>query len=87
MSVTARYGDPSATLDVATEVLRLQLARRSVRRFGARDVTEAELATLVAAAQSAPTSSCTGSATTRPSRTRTSPCTTSSFPRTTPASG
>jgi nitroreductase len=57
MTVVARYGDPSATLDVATEVLRLQLARRSVRRFGARDVTEAELAALVAAAQSAPTSS------------------------------
>jgi nitroreductase len=57
MSVTARYGDPAAKLDVATEVLRLQLARRSVRRFGPRDVTEAELTALIAAAQSAPTSS------------------------------
>src|SRR5262245_20610134 len=57
MTVTARYGDPSAALDVATDVLRLQLARRSVRRFGPRDVTEAELAALIAAAQSAPTSS------------------------------
>jgi nitroreductase len=57
MSVTARYGDPAATLGVATDVLRLQLARRSVRRFGPRDVTEEELTALVAAAQSAPTSS------------------------------
>ncbi|GIE93007.1 NADPH-dependent oxidoreductase [Paractinoplanes rishiriensis] len=57
MSVVARYGDPAASLTVASEVLALQLARRSVRRFGDRPVTEEELAALVAAAQSAPTSS------------------------------
>jgi nitroreductase len=53
----ARYGDPGATLAVLNDVLRLQLARRSVRKFAPRDVTDDELAALVAAAQSAPTSS------------------------------
>ncbi|SDD48283.1 NADPH-dependent oxidoreductase [Glycomyces harbinensis] len=53
----ARYGDADATLDVANDVVRLQLAHRSVRRFTGRDVTDEELAALVAAAQSAPTSS------------------------------
>lgn len=57
MSIAARYGDPAAALDVANDVLDLQLARRSVRRFGPREVTDGELAALVAAAQSAPTSS------------------------------
>jgi nitroreductase len=57
MTAAARYGDPALTLEVATEVLRLQLARRSVRRFGPREVTDHELTALVAAAQSAPTSS------------------------------
>lgn len=57
MSVTARYGDPTATLDALNEVVRLQLARRSVRRFGPRDVTADELTALVAAAQSPLTSS------------------------------
>lgn len=38
-------------------MLDLQLAHRSVRQFGLRDVTDAELDALVAAAQSAPTSS------------------------------
>jgi nitroreductase len=57
MSVTARYGDPTATLGVDNDVLRLQLAHRSVRKFGPREVTDAELTALVAAAQSAPTSS------------------------------
>ncbi|GAA1660197.1 NADPH-dependent oxidoreductase [Glycomyces endophyticus] len=57
MSVTARYGDPAARLDAVNDIVRVQLAHRSVRRFGPRDVTEAELTTLVAAAQSAPTSS------------------------------
>ncbi|GAA4603399.1 nitroreductase [Actinoplanes octamycinicus] len=54
---TARYGDPEARLGVLTDTLRLQLARRSVRRFTGRDVTADELTALVAAAQSAPTSS------------------------------
>jgi nitroreductase len=53
----ARYGDPDARPGTLTEVIELQLARRSVRRFTSRDVTEDELTALVAAAQSAPTSS------------------------------
>jgi nitroreductase len=57
MSVAARYGDPTAALAVGNETLSLQLARRSVRRFGPSDVTDDELTALVAAAQSAPTSS------------------------------
>ncbi|MBF9128754.1 NADPH-dependent oxidoreductase [Plantactinospora sp. S1510] len=57
MSVAARYGDPDATLAVHNDVLNLQLAHRSVRRFGPREVTDDELTALVAAAQSAPTSS------------------------------
>ncbi|WP_436536562.1 NADPH-dependent oxidoreductase [Actinoplanes sp. HUAS TT8] len=52
----ARYGDPDAR-GILTDVIQLQLARRSVRRFTDRDVTEDELTALVAAAQSAPTSS------------------------------
>ncbi|MCK9902806.1 NADPH-dependent oxidoreductase [Parafrankia colletiae] len=57
MPAAARYGDPAATLDVLNDVLRVQLAHRSVRRFGPRDVSDDELAALVAAAQSASTSS------------------------------
>ncbi|WP_018505642.1 nitroreductase family protein [Parafrankia discariae] len=57
MPAAARYGDPAATLDVLNDVLRVQLAHRSVRSFGPRDVGEDELAALVAAAQSASTSS------------------------------
>ncbi|MFC6023686.1 NADPH-dependent oxidoreductase [Plantactinospora solaniradicis] len=57
MSVAARYGDPDATLAVLNDVLSLQLAHRSVRKFGPREVTDDELTALVAAAQSAPTSS------------------------------
>jgi nitroreductase len=52
-----RYGDPETALQVSSAVLELQLAHRSVRQFGPRPVTEDELAALVAAAQSAPTSS------------------------------
>ncbi|WP_432843381.1 NADPH-dependent oxidoreductase [Dactylosporangium sp. CA-092794] len=57
MSAADRYGDPAAALRVANDVLAVQLAHRSVRRFGPRDVTEDELDAIVAAAQSAPTSS------------------------------
>jgi nitroreductase len=57
MSLTARYGDPSAAVAVANEVLAVQFAHRSVRRFGPRDVTDDELTAMVAAAQSAPSSS------------------------------
>ncbi|MDQ7905126.1 nitroreductase family protein [Phytohabitans sp. ZYX-F-186] len=56
MSAAVRYGDPAAVLAALNEVISLQLAHRSVRRFGTRDVTDDELAALVAAAQSAPTS-------------------------------
>ncbi|HEY1821740.1 MAG TPA: NADPH-dependent oxidoreductase [Trebonia sp.] len=52
-----RYGDPETVLKVSSAVLELQLAHRSVRQFGPRPVTDEELAALVAAAQSAPTSS------------------------------
>jgi nitroreductase len=52
-----RYGDPDVALRVSNAVLDLQLAHRSVRKFGPREVTDDELAALVAAAQSAPTSS------------------------------
>lgn len=57
MTAADRYGDPSASLAVGNETLARQLARRSVRRFGPRPVTDDELAALIAAAQSAPTSS------------------------------
>lgn len=57
MTASARYGDPTLDLPVTSDVLALQLSRRSVRKFGPRDVTEGELTALVAAAQSAPTSS------------------------------
>jgi nitroreductase len=57
MPAAARYGDPAATLGVVNDVLSLQLARRSVRQFGPREVTDDELTALVAAAQSAATSS------------------------------
>lgn len=57
MTAAARYGDPDFSLAVSNDIVRVQLAHRSVRKFGDRDVSEDELATLVAAAQSAPTSS------------------------------
>ncbi|GAA2568480.1 NADPH-dependent oxidoreductase [Winogradskya consettensis] len=56
-AAAARYGDPLATLGVLNDVLRLQLERRSVRKFTSRDVTDDELTALIAAAQSAATSS------------------------------
>jgi len=57
LSAAARYGDPDAALAFSNEVLQVQLAHRSVRQFGPREVTDEELAALVAAAQSAATSS------------------------------
>ncbi|MBL7253164.1 NADPH-dependent oxidoreductase [Paractinoplanes lichenicola] len=57
MAVLPRYGDAVHGLGALNDVLRLQLGHRSVRKFGPRDVTEEELTALVAAAQSAPTSS------------------------------
>src|SRR3954447_14430886 len=43
MSLADRYADPAAPAGVLNEVLTLQLARRSVRSFGDRPVTEEEL--------------------------------------------
>lgn len=57
MTAALRYGDPDFVMTVEHPVLDLLLAHRSVRRFTDRPVTEAELEALVAAAQSAPTSS------------------------------
>ncbi|MFI5934657.1 NADPH-dependent oxidoreductase [Actinoplanes sp. NPDC051494] len=57
MPAAARYGDPSLQLEGLNDVLRSQLGRRSVRAFTDRPVTDAELTALIAAAQSAPTSS------------------------------
>ena len=54
-----RYGDPHAEPGAtgANHVVGLQLGHRSVRRFLPSDVSDEQLRTLVAAAQSAPTSS------------------------------
>ncbi|MGA5539377.1 NADPH-dependent oxidoreductase [Mycolicibacterium nivoides] len=57
MTVIARYGDIDAVLGVHSDTLALQLAHRSVRRFTAEPVTDEQLSALVAAAQSAATSS------------------------------
>jgi nitroreductase len=57
MTVTERYADAAATLDAHSDMLALQLAHRSVRRFTSRPVSDGELAAIVAAAQSASTSS------------------------------
>ncbi|OLO98743.1 NADPH-dependent oxidoreductase [Mycolicibacterium porcinum] len=57
MTVIARYGDIDAALGVHSETLALQLAHRSVRKFTAEPVTDEQLSALVAAAQSASTSS------------------------------
>lgn len=57
MTVTERYADPDLTLGAHNDVLALQLAHRSVRKFTAEPVTEAQLTAIVAAAQSASTSS------------------------------
>ena len=54
---SARYGDPDLALTLTNDVLDLQLAHRSVRRFLPEQVGDAELTALVAAAQSSPTSS------------------------------
>ena len=57
MTVIARYGDIDAALGVHSDTLALQLAHRSVRKFLPDPVTDEQLAALVAAAQSAATSS------------------------------
>lgn len=55
--MTARYGDPSFRLETRNDVIDLLLRHRSVRRFLEEPVTDGQLAALVAAAQSSPTSS------------------------------
>jgi nitroreductase len=57
MSLAARYGDQRLELAAASEVLALQLAHRSVRSFTPEPISDAVLTALVAAAQSASTSS------------------------------
>lgn len=57
MTVISRYGDPDATLGVHNQTLAVQLAHRSVRQFRPQPVTDEQLSALVAAAQSAATSS------------------------------
>lgn len=57
MSLSARYGDRGVAAVAGSTTLELQLAHRSVRKFGPQPVTDAQLFALVAAAQSAPTSS------------------------------
>jgi nitroreductase len=57
VTVIARYGDSDAALGVHNDTLALQLAHRSVRKFLPYPVTDEQLSALVAAAQSASTSS------------------------------
>lgn len=57
MTAISRYGDPDAALRIHNETLALQLAHRSVRKFTPHPVSDEQLTALVAAAQSAPTSS------------------------------
>lgn len=56
-SLADRYGDPHSTLAVTSEVVAAQLAHRSVRAFLPEPVGDDLLTALVAAAQSAPSSS------------------------------
>lgn len=57
MTAAERYADPAFELATTSSVIELMLAHRSVRRYTPRPVSDAELTALVAAAQSAPTSS------------------------------
>ncbi|MDO9380325.1 MAG: nitroreductase family protein [Nocardioidaceae bacterium] len=57
MPASRRYADPSVELEVGSAVIDLQLAHRSVRQFLDVEVSDAQLAAIVAAAQSASTSS------------------------------
>jgi nitroreductase len=56
-TVAARYGGAAPDSVATNDVIELQLAHRSVRRYLPDEVTPAELAAVVAAAQSAATSS------------------------------
>jgi nitroreductase len=57
VSVAERYGERELSLEIANEVLELQVAHRSVRRFLAEPVSDEQLTAIVTAAQSASTSS------------------------------
>src|SRR5689334_7587208 len=57
MTVATRYGDDAVSIDVRSDALDLLLAHRSVRRFLPGEVADDQVRALVAAAQSAPTSS------------------------------
>jgi nitroreductase len=57
VTVISRYGDTHAVLPIHNETLAVQLSHRSVRKFGPQPVTDGQLSALVAAAQSAATSS------------------------------
>ncbi|WP_028050275.1 nitroreductase family protein [Cellulomonas sp. URHD0024] len=56
-TLEARYGGIAPADVASSDVIELQLAHRSVRRYLPDDVSDAELAAVVAAAQSAATSS------------------------------
>jgi nitroreductase len=56
-AAATRYADPFFAIGATSEVVELQLRRRSVRRFLPGGVSDGQLRTLIAAAQSAPTSS------------------------------
>ncbi|MFT4043506.1 MAG: nitroreductase family protein [Gordonia sp. (in: high G+C Gram-positive bacteria)] len=56
-SFAARYGDRVTDLDAVSSVIEVQLAHRSVRKFGSGDVSDTQLRSIIAAAQSASTSS------------------------------
>jgi nitroreductase len=57
MTATERYADETVRVDAASEVVALQLAHRSVRAFTEQPVADDELTAMIAAAQSASTSS------------------------------
>ena len=57
MPVSSRYADDAVTLTARSEVVELLLAHRSVRKFAPGEVSDDHLRAMVAAAQSAPTSS------------------------------
>ena len=57
MTIAARYADAALTLTTTNDVIAAQLAHRSVRKFLDTPVDDAQLQAIVAAAQSASTSS------------------------------
>jgi len=57
MTIAARYADAALTLTTTSDIIAAQLAHRSVRKFLDTPVDDAQLQAIVAAAQSASTSS------------------------------